>query len=126
MVQNSTEFARNLFSAKKLPTRFNFLVNLKLFDQFWLMTKAPSQLFAPEMRFSKFSVVFVFWNWLFNSDHVRLVCNIYCAHAYLCCCDSTVFCLRKLKSRRSIFLINCQSNLTINIARREKKRRNEY
>ena len=38
----------------------------------------------------------------------------------LCACvfvpfDSTVFCLRKLKSRRLIFLIDCRSNLATNI-----------
>ena len=38
--------------------------------------------------------------------HVHLVCDIYCAYAYFCGCDSTIFCFRKLKSRRLIFLIN--------------------
>ena len=47
--------------------------------------------------------------------HVRLVCDIYCTHAYLYRYDSTVFCYRKLKSRRLNFLINCRSNLIINI-----------
>ena len=58
--------------------------------------------------------------------HVRLVCNIYCAHARLCFCDSTIFCFRKLKSRRLIFLINCGSNLTINIVSRGKEMRKEW
>ena len=58
--------------------------------------------------------------------HVRLVCDIYCAHAYLCRCDSTLFCFRKLKLRQLIFLINCRSNLTINIVKRGKKMKNEW
>ena len=37
------------------------------------------------------------------------------------CCDSTLFCFRKLKLRRLIFLINCWSNLTINIVNQAKK-----
>ena len=58
--------------------------------------------------------------------HVHLVCDIYCAHAYLCRCDSKVFRLRKLKSKRLIFLINFRSNLTINIVSRAKKMRKEW
>ena len=57
---------------------------------------------------------------------VRLVCDIYCGHAYLCRCDSALFCFRKLNSRRLIFLIHCRSNLTINIVRRAKKMRNKW
>ena len=59
------------------------------------------------------------------ASHVRLVSDIYRAHAYLCRCDSTVFCFRKLKSRRLIFLINFRSNLTINNVSRAKKMRSE-
>ena len=57
--------------------------------------------------------------------HVRLVCDIYYAHAYLCRYDFTLFCFRKLKLRRLIFLINCRSNLTINIVKRGKKMKNK-
>ena len=58
--------------------------------------------------------------------NVRLVCNICCAHAYLCRCDSTAFCFRKLKSKRLTFQINCRTNLTVNIVSRAKKRRKEW
>ena len=58
--------------------------------------------------------------------HAHLVCDIYCVHTYLCHCGSTQFCFQKLKSRRLIFLINCWSNLTINMVRRMKKMRNEW
>ena len=58
--------------------------------------------------------------------HVRLVCDICCAHGYLYRCASRLFCFRKLKSRWLIFLINCQSNLTINIVSRAKKMRNKW
>ena len=62
----------------------------------------------------------------FTREHVRLVCDIYCAHEYLCRCDSTLFCFRKLTSRQLIFLINCRSNLRINIVRRVKSMRNDW
>ena len=52
--------------------------------------------------------------------HVHLVCDIYCAHAYFCGCDSTLFCFQKLKSRRLIFLINL-SVFTKNFVSRAKK-----
>ena len=61
--------------------------------------------------------------------HVCLLCDICCVHAYLCRCDSTLLCFRKLKSRRLIFLINCRSNLTMNIvnrAKKKKKMKNEW
>ena len=58
--------------------------------------------------------------------HVHLVCDIYCAHAYLCRCDSTPFCFWKLKLRRLIFRVNCRSNLTINIVNQAKKMKNEW
>ena len=37
---------------------------------------------------------FLWYSWTIRR-HVRLVCDIYHAHTYLCCCDSTVFCFRK-------------------------------
>ena len=40
------------------------------------------------------------------NKHVCLICDICCAHAYLCRCNSTVFSLPKLKTRRLIFLTN--------------------
>ena len=52
--------------------------------------------------------------------------RIYCAHAYLCRCDSTLFCFWKLKLRRLIFRVNCRSNLTINIVNQENKMKNEW
>ena len=55
--------------------------------------------------------------------HVRLVWDIYCAHAYLCRYDSTLFCFRKLRPTRLSFLINCLSNLTINIVNRTDKKK---
>ena len=60
--------------------------------------------------------------WFCYSQYTPL-CDIYCAHAYLCRCHSSLFCFRKLKPRRFIFLINCRSNLTINIV---GKMRNEW
>ena len=63
-------------------------------------------------KFAKFTLVI---------SHVRLVCDIYCAHAYLCRYHSALFCFRKMKLRGLIFLINCGSNLTINIVKRGKK-----
>ena len=61
-----------------------------------------------------------------NICHVRLVWEIYCAHAYLCHYNSTLFCFWKLKLRRLIFLINCRSNLTINIVNWAKKTKHEW
>ena len=58
--------------------------------------------------------------------HDRLACDIYCAHACLRRYDSTLFYFEKLKPRRLIFLINCRSNLTINIVNRAKKMKNEW
>ena len=57
---NSTNLQHNFycFLLIKSLTRFNFLVLLKLQDQFWLVKIAPQKL-----RFSKFSVVWVFSNW---------------------------------------------------------------
>ena len=52
-------------------------------------------------------------------SHVRLVCDIYCAHA--CRCYSTLFCFWKLKPKRLIFLINCRSNFKMSIVNRSKK-----
>ena len=57
--------------------------------------------------------------------NIRLVCHIYCVHAYLRRCDSTLSCFRKLKPKRLIFLSNCRSNLTISIVNRAKKMKNE-
>ena len=57
---------------------------------------------------------------------VRLVCDIYCVHAYLCHYDSALFCFRKLNLRRLIFLINCLSSLTINIVKRGEKMKKEW
>ena len=54
-------------------------------------------------------------------EHVRLVWDIYYAHAYLCHYDSALFCFQKLELRQFIFLINCRSNLTINIVKWGKK-----
>ena len=65
---------------------------------------------------------FISWSILY---HVHLACNIYCTHVYLYRCDSTVFSFLKLKSRRLNFLINCRSNLSINIVSRAKKMRKE-
>ena len=62
----------------------------------------------------------LFW-YIVDTEHVHLVCDIYCAHAYLCRCDSTLFCFRKLRPKRLIFLSNCWSNLTISIVNRGKK-----
>ena len=55
--------------------------------------------------------------------HVRLVCDIYFAHAYLCRCNSKLFCFRKLKPRRLIFLFNCWSNLTMDIVNEQQKKK---
>ena len=67
-----------------------------------------------------------FWKIFHGPSHVRLVWDIYCAHAYLCHCDSTLLCFQKLKLRRLIFLINCRSDLTINIVNRAKNMKNEW
>ena len=70
-----------------------------------------------------------------------MICDIYCGYAYSSRCDFTVFCFRKLKafivkldgqlirkseSSYSFLLINCPSNLTINVVSRAKKMRNEW
>ena len=57
---------------------------------------------------------------------VHLICGIYCSHGYSCRYDSIIFCFRKLKVRRLIFLINYWSNLKINIVSRTKKTRNGW
>ena len=59
-------------------------------------------------------------------EHVRLVWDIYYAHAYLCHYDSALFCFQKLELRQFIFLINCRSNLTINIVKWGKKMKNKW
>ena len=51
----------------KSLTRFNFLVILKLHDQFGWWQKYSNHLFASEMRFSKFSVFSFFSSWLYSS-----------------------------------------------------------
>ena len=62
---------------------------------------------------------------ILGTEHVRLVCDIYFAYAYLCRCNSTVFCFWELKSRQLIFLINWRFKLTRNYVSWAKKMRNE-
>ena len=73
--------------------------------------------------------IFVIFSLPFHTFQIqpnRLVWDIYCAHAYLCHCDSTLFSFQRLKPRRLIFLINCWSNLNMNIVNRAKKMKNEW
>ena len=56
-------------------------------------------------------------------SHVRLVCDIHCAH--VCRCYSTIFCFL-LKPKRLIFLINCRSNLKMSIVNRAKKMKKKW
>ena len=52
------------FQLNKYQSRGNFLETFNPNGQFKPMKVAPSNLFATEMRFCKFSVVSVFLNWL--------------------------------------------------------------